>query len=276
MKTILVPTDFSEAADNAIAYAVEMARVMKARIILFHAFHVPVVAAEAPVMIPLDELEKDCLAGLEQIARRIHLRYGVSLPVECICRCGFAVDEIIDYTSNYKTDLVVMGMQGAGFLAEKLLGSVTTTLIRRAKCPVMAIDKSVKFRSLKKVVLACDYEQAINKLTLYPLRELADFFEAHVYVLNVVAEEEPGILCRGIVPDIRKLKHSLAGIDHSFHYLQNSDVVRGINTFVEERQMDMVVMIPHKHSLLKQIFDEPDTKKMAFHSSVPLLSLPLK
>lgn len=273
MKTILVPTDFSKAADNAIAYAAEVAKLTKATIVLFHAFHVPVVATEVPVEVPIDELQKDCLEGLRKIEHRLHLQYGKGLAVQCVCRCGFAVDEINDYTSGHNTDLIVMGMQGGGYLTEKLIGSITTALMRKSKCPVLAIDKGVKFRSIKKIVLACDYEQTGDKRILKPLKELADLFKAHVYVLNVVAQPEPVQSCSEAASDFMKLEHSLGDTDHTFHCLQNDDVVKGINTFVKEGKMDMVVMIPRKHSLLETIFNERNTKKMAFHSTVPLLAL---
>lgn len=274
MKTILVPTDFSKAAANAIGYAVEIAKLTKAKIILFHTYRVPVVTAEMPVIIPnLTELEKDCMEELRKIERKLHLSHGKKLDIDRVVKCGFAVDEIDLYATKHKVDLIVMGMQGAGYLTEKFIGSVTTSLIQKANCPVLVIGENVKFKSIKKIVLACDYNETENKEILERLKEFAHLFKSHVYVLHVVPELELVAPVPDVVSDYIKLEHTLADTDHSFHYLPNNEVVDGINKFVTDSKMDMVVMIPRKHSILKNIFIEPNTKKMAFHSKVPLLAL---
>lgn len=276
MKTILVPTDFSKVAENAINYAAEIGKLTKAKIVLFHAFHVPVVATEGMYAMPaLVELERNCMSGLKKIQRKLHLHHGEKLSVECVCQCGFAVDEITSYTSANRTDLIVMGMQGAGYLSEKLIGSITTALIQKSKCPVLAIDKEVKFRSVKKIALACDYNAIENAKIFEPLKEFAKLFKSHIYVLNVIGEHElePVRATESVVSDFMKFEYSLADVNHTFHYLENEEVVDGINKFVMEGKMDMVVMIPHKHTVLKNIFNEPNTKRMAFHSKVPLLTL---
>lgn len=274
MKTILVPTDFSSVADNAINYAAEIGKLTKSKIILFHAFHVPYMAGEMQVVMPsIAELESSCLEGLEKIQQRLNWHYGKNLAVECVCRFGFALDEINTYAEEHNADLIVMGMQGAGYLAEKLIGSLTTSLMQKAKRPVLAIDKDVKYRSIKKIVLACDYTETDNGKVLEPLKEFAELFKSHVYVLNVVGKPAPVPSYKEAVSDFVQLDHALEELDHTFHYLQNDEVVEGINAFVSERKMDMVVMIPHKHTILKNIFSETNTKKMAFHSKVPLLAL---
>jgi hypothetical protein len=70
-----------------------------------------------------------------------------------------------------------------------------------------------------------------------------------------------------------KFNHLLKNIHHSFYDIKNEDVINGINDFVEEQKMDMVVMIPQTHSGFKNLFTEPHTKRMAFHIKTPLLAL---
>ena len=230
MKTILVPTDFSKIARNAIDYAVEIAKLTKAKLVLFHVYHVPVVPAEIPIMLPIDEMEKNTMEGLKKIEKNLYLKHGNKLVVECNCACGFPVDEINLYAKKNKIDLIVMGMEGTGYLTEKLIGNITTSLIKKAKCPVLAIDKHVKFKSVKKIALACDYTETKNKSILDPLKELAQLFKSHVYVLNVVRELKTVPTLSKAVAGI-KLDHSLVGVNHSFHYAKNEDVIDGINDF---------------------------------------------
>ncbi len=70
MKTILVPIDFSEASINALDYAIEIAKLWQAKLILFHAYHIPVAPIEAPVVISWDKIEEDCMAALREMKKK--------------------------------------------------------------------------------------------------------------------------------------------------------------------------------------------------------------
>jgi len=59
--------------------------------------------------------------------------------------------------------------------------------------------------------------------------------------------------------------------DYSVHSIENENIVDGINAFVEQENVDLVVMVPRRHAIWRNLFFEPNTKRMAFHSSVPLL-----
>lgn len=274
MKTILLPTDFSDVSDNAINYAVEFAKLTQSKLILFHVYHVPIITTDTPIVIPsMEELGNDCMDGLKKIKERIHSLHGGSLQVECKCECGLEVDEINEYIKNNPVDLVITGMKGVGGLEEKLIGSVTTSLMRKLKCPVMAIDKSCRFKSIDKIALACDYKEIKTKTALDPLKQIIRLFKSHLFIVNVLKEQKE------LIPTTEQaiagvhLGHLLKGVDHSFHYEENSNVVEGINRFVDKHNIDMVVMVPRSHSILENIFHEPNTKRMAFHTHVPLLSI---
>ncbi len=272
MKTILVPTDFSDNAHNAIDYAVEIAKASNAKIILFHAFHVPTVPADVPFIMPLDELEKDSLEGLEKIKKNILLNQANELDIVCETKLGFAVDEINGMIEEKSIDLVILGMRGAGYLSEKLIGSITTTLMRKAKCPVLAINENVKFKSIKNIVLACDYQKIENENVLNPLKEFVKLFNSHIYILNVTRELETAY-STGKTEEDTQLENYLEGFDHSFKVVENEDIIDGINEFVNSNEVDMIAMITHKHTLLETIFQERNTKRMAFHTQVPILAL---
>jgi nucleotide-binding universal stress UspA family protein len=276
MKTILIPTDFSEMAENAARYAVQLSRLSNARLILFHAYHVPVVTTEVPVVMPVrEEIEEDTLNALKQLELKLKEK-NPDVNIECACSYGLAVDEIVAYVEEKNIDLVVLGMQGAGYLSERLIGSVTTSLMRKVKCPLLVVDGENKYREIKKVVLAADYKEIQNKNTFEPLKTMVNMFGATVHVLNVVREPV------GVLPTTEeaasgvRLEHYLEDVEHSFHYIENSDVVDGINEYVDSVQADMVVMIPRSHNAFRKIFHEPETKRMAFHTHVPLLILPDK
>jgi nucleotide-binding universal stress UspA family protein len=275
MKTIILPTDFSTLSDNSINYGVELAKLMKAKVVLFHVYHVPVVTTETPIVMPsLEELGEDCLKALRKIENHIYLAHGTDIQVECVCRCGLEVDELEEYTQNNQVDLVVTPMEEAGEFSEKIIGSIPTSLMRKLKCAVLAIGKDARFRPIQKIALACDYKELKTKTDLAPLKEIIKQFQSHLFIVNVLREEKE------LVPTTEQavagvhLDHLLEDVNHSFHYEENSDIVDGINHFVDVHNVDMLVMIPRAHTVLENIFHEPTTKRMAFHTHVPLLSIP--
>ncbi len=274
MKTILVPTDFSKIALNAIDYAAEIAVIAKAKLILFHVYDeiVPLISIEATSIYSIADLRQRVIKELKKIETRLHKKYGLELSIETKFSTGFTVNEINNIAQNFHVDLIVMGMEGAGYLREKLIGSTTTSLIQKSECPVLAIDKHVKFKNIKKIALASDYEEMNNKKVLGPLKEIAQLFNAHIYLLNVVPELETSPYLSKQVEGY-KIDHILEGFEHTFHKSENEDLIEGINNFIDEEKIDMLVMIPKTHTMIENLFNEANTKRMAFHSRVPLLTI---
>lgn len=274
MRSILVPTDFSKVARNAIDYAVEIAKISKAKIILFNVYHVPITTADASVAIPSwGDIEKLSIDTLKKIERSLHRMYGKELQIECITQMGYAVEEIIkQYTLKKDIDLVVMGMNGAGYLSERLIGSNATELISKSECPILVINQNTEFKKIKKIVLAYDNKKVTNTSIFDSLKVFAKIFKAEIYILNVFDNSNKKPATKKLIAG-DGIEHNLSGVKHSFHFVENKDLIEGINEFVNDVKADMVVFIPRKHRFLDAIFHEGNTKRMAFHTSIPLLTL---
>jgi nucleotide-binding universal stress UspA family protein len=273
MKTILIPVDFSKSADNALDYAIEIAKCTSAKLFLFHAYLPPAAIGGVPVILSVKEIEKQIVRNLKKAERYIHSKTDQNLVVEYAYRCGSPVEEIKLCAERNKADLIIMGLHGAGFLKENLIGSVSTALINNSFCPVLIVNQNVKFRNLKNIALAFDYTEIKNKSILSLLNEFTNLFKSHIFIFNVVKSQLQAVSSISKAVDGMKLAHALQDAEHSFHYSENEDIVEGINQFVIDKKIDMVVMIPHKHSPLHALFNESQTKKMAFHTRIPILTL---
>lgn len=272
MKNILVPTDFSKSAANALDYAIEIAQLTDSNLILFHAYQLPLEANEISVTPPVEEIEKQIIKNLKKIERYI-TKNSKGINVHLEYKFGFPVEEIKLCAEKNKVDLIIMGLHGAGFLKEKLIGSVATVLIKNSRCPVMIINQNVKFRTLKKITFAFDYTEIKDRSILNPVIDFTNLFKSHIYIFNVVKSQLQAVSSISKAVDGMKLAHALQNAEHSFHYSENEDIVEGINRFVLENKIDLVVMVPHKHSPLHNLFNPSQTKKMAFHTRIPLLTL---
>ncbi len=269
MKTILVPIDFSEACDNALNYAVEFAKQAKLKIRLLTVYDYPLMSDYPLVWIPTTaELVEEHLRRLETIREKIHKRHGDKLNVECYCEMGTVIETINSFALKHSIDLIIMGMQGGGFVSEKIIGSTTTSLMRKSPCPVLGIPMRVKFNVIEQVLLATDHEDADYTDILKPLRELILRFNAHLYVLHVI---EPGV--KDKIVNVAQVTRALKGIPFTEDSFAHADVVIAIDQFTHEKEIDLAVIVPRKHAFFYSLFHEAHTKKLAFHTSVPILAL---
>ncbi len=269
MKTILVPTDFSKAARNAAEYAVNIAKDINAKVILFHIYHVPISVSEVPVMIITPaELHLDAETLLKKEA--VYLRKKTGVEVKCIAKMGLAVDEILEEAKN--ATLIIMGMKGANRLSEVLMGSITTATLRKAKTPVLVIPEKATYKKPEKIVFACDYDPKTDVHTLDALKGLMKTFGSKIFVVNVKKKKE-SIPVEEAVARI-KVESKLNDVEHVYYFPEKEDLVEAINEFVEDKQADMVAIIPHRYNLMERLFHKSISKEMAFHTHVPLLALP--
>jgi nucleotide-binding universal stress UspA family protein len=269
MKTILVPTDFSNAAMNAAEYAMSFAKEINANVLLMHAYNVPMaLAGDVPILaITPEELQKDNEKLLKKEAARLKKKTNVEIKYKA--KMGLAVDEIRE--EEKKVDFIVMGMTGAGKLSEFLLGSITTATLKKVKTPVIVIPEKVNYKSPEKIALATDYA-LINIDTLDILKELAKTFGSKIYVVNVKEQKEE-VSVKGVNAET-KWEAQLSGTEHFYFFPEHDDLVEGVNEFVKTEKADMVAVIPHRYNLIEGLFHKSFSKKMAFHTQVPLLILP--
>jgi nucleotide-binding universal stress UspA family protein len=139
IRNILVPHDFSETAEHALAVALELAERLSAKVILMHAYEVPTYGfPEGPAMTPEMSRQIESAAGsaLASVAKRCR-RPGVD--VEVVLRQGSAWTEIGAVAKETNADLIVIGTHGRRGVARVLIGSVAERVVRTAPCPVLTV-----------------------------------------------------------------------------------------------------------------------------------------
>lgn len=154
VKNIVVPTDFSEAALQALNYALSLAKTFQAKIYLVHVYEPIVYYSDAPMGMPdLIELEQNIRVVAERsiqqlVEKQIKTReseFGV-ISVETILVQGKPFVEIIKTAKEKNADLIVLSTHGRSALEHILLGSVTEKVVRKAHCPVLTVRSTATFK----------------------------------------------------------------------------------------------------------------------------------
>jgi nucleotide-binding universal stress UspA family protein len=139
-RTIVVPTDFSEHAEKATRYALELAKRLDARLELVHAWSVPIVSYP-DLMVPLpatfiDDVGRDAQQRMDKALARTQ---APGIAVSGTVVCGDARQALIELADQRKADLIVMGTHGRRGVKRALMGSVAEAVVRHAHCPVLVV-----------------------------------------------------------------------------------------------------------------------------------------
>ncbi len=272
MKTIIVPTDFSETAKNAAFYAVSFARQMNStKIILYNAYQAPPVVDVNMAMvetIDIGSLQRSSEEGLQIFMQQLRpLCEGIELVT--VSDYGMVASNIQEVCDKYHADAVVMGVTGMGKLAETLIGSYAIDVSRHAQIPVIIVPPGAKFTPVKEVMFACDFSKVMETTPVEPIKKILDATAAKLIVVNIDHNN------KDFTPDTPyeslMLNTMLQAYNPEYHFLSDKDFVGAINRVALEKQVDLIITIPKKMGWFDHLFKRSHTSLLAFHSHVPLM-----
>lgn len=277
MKKILVPTDFSIPADAAIKYAVKLAELFDASLILYHSF-IPFESGFYSFAQSIKEnkdTENSFTDRLVKMKTQI-LKFNSKLLVSVHVDRGPESIQITNFCKKNKIDLIVMGTKGASGLKEAIVGSFTADVMTKAPCLVMAIPEKYKFKMPKKITFASSYNRKDNK-TIQTLVELNRFLGAKINILHIDDVDNTAESAREFNKYKLKTEKLFAEIPLSFEHIEGEKVAREILRATLEDKTDILVISPIKREgIWSHLFHKSVTKTIAYHIHIPLLMIPYK
>lgn len=270
MKKFLVPVDFSDASINAAKYAVALTNdIADAEIVLYHVFS----HLTFTTLTKKDEGSRQQVseAALEDVKSKIGAgKHNISVVAEE----GSFIENIVDYTMGNDIDLVVMGITGSSRISQVFMGTNTLNVIRNVNTPVMIIPPDAYYRGLKSVVFISDFKDVARTTPFDSLKKILNLFKPDLEVLNVDAEHYVEL-----TPEYKlernEMEEKLSEFNPKFAFLRSYDFLDGISSFAETKNIDAIITVPRKHSFLSQLFKTSHTKKLAYHSKVPIIAIPV-
>jgi len=273
MKKILVPTDFSSAAKNAALYAFKLAEQLKAEeVILYHAYEAPVnIDPMVPtiVMPDINTLKDSSEKALAHFKSVVCPFCASNIKVSTLARydhLGNGLDEICKETG---AGLIVMGITGGNLIEEKIIGSNALSVAKNGTVPVIIVPPKAIFTKIEEVMMVCDFNKVVETTPVQPIKQILDATSAKLFVLHVDKENSnwsPDTPFESLMLDIL-----LDGYRPQYHFENNNNFVEAVNIVAQERMIDLIITIPKKHGLFEGLFHASATKKLAYHSHVPIM-----
>jgi len=143
MKTILIATDFSPASRNASLYGIELAKGLKANIILFNAFDSSV--STSPILNKTKSQYEALMESDKRLLEEAEFLDPEHTIMDVICDEGVAYDSIVDVANEKKVDCIVVGRKGNGSAIKDLFGSTATALTKNSNITVIVVPEKAKF-----------------------------------------------------------------------------------------------------------------------------------
>lgn len=279
MKNILLPTDFSDNAWNAIFTALKMYENEDCKFFLLNAFEPKFTnllgnKSKERLGVIYDSLSKNSELQLDKSLEYLKKNHSRSnYTVEKISISNGIENAINQLVAEKDLDLIVMGTKGATGAKEIFMGSNTVKVIKKVRrCPIMVVPNEYDFKTLKSVVFPTDFTHSYDKNELKPLIDLVILWEAEIKVLQVAQEY--------ILDDRQKqnkelLSKRFAKVTHSFNTVEMwNNVAEATNKFAIQNNVALIGLIHYRHTFMEKLTREPVIRKIAFHSKIPVMVLP--
>ncbi len=276
MTRILLPTDFSDNSFEAIRYALLVFKNVECTFYLLHTYTPVVYHTEyligSPGQIGLgDVLKENSEDQLEKLKSRLEGQYkNPKHKIMVHSAFNTLLSEISDMVEAENIDLIVMGTKGATGAKEILFGTHTVHVIKRAKCPVIAVPPKFEYEAPKEILFPTDYEVEYENENIDTLLAIAKEHKSRINVMHVragydlTAEQEKH----------KKKLDNLLGNSCVFHEVPDNGIIAAVNEFQTKTKINLLVMVQNKHTFLERLFIEPVIKKIGFHVTVPFMVLP--
>jgi nucleotide-binding universal stress UspA family protein len=268
MKTILLMTDFSENAKNAIKYAINMFGE-EVEYLLLNTY---IVRENTGSFMSVADQIKD-ISEKEMAKEEAFIKKEFSslskLNVKPLLIRGEAIGGVNLLKKEKQIDLIVMGTKGASGITKFLVGSVTASVVQGTGLPVLIIPEKEQYQAYKKIVFATDFTHKVKQEILTPLQQIAQKFNAEIAMLNVLDENN---IKNEKVLDTSNL---FGGVKSYLDTIKASerDVIEDIELYCKNNKAEMLTVVAHHNTFFQGLFHKSVSQELIYHAQLPILAL---
>lgn len=262
---VLLPTDFSENAEHAIQYAIDIVTKTNGELYVLHAYDLPYSERSMTTSL-LEEMKINAEQNMDDFEKT---KLGpANIHYKCKVVLGNPIRLIKETATNQNSDLIVMGTKGASGLEEFLIGSNAASVIHNVELPVLIIPSQAQWKDIKKIVLATDLDLKGKELPLERLKKIATILGAKIEILHF--QEHKG----NVMGNRDLIEKVLGDTPHSYSISKTKeDLHKSILHYCEEHNGDVVAAITKHYGFFEGLFHKSLVSKLAYHTVIPLLAL---
>jgi nucleotide-binding universal stress UspA family protein len=276
MRKIIVPTDFSDNAYNALKYACEIFKYERSEIIILHAYADEVYQRGELTDRSLFDKKKEEIGqrsseSLKGLLKRIR-EYSPNpkhtiIPIAAF---GSLIDEVNDLVNKGDTDVVVMGTRGAANDRSNTFGSNTLMVMKYVQCPVLAIPEDYRYHPPRELLFPSNYLIPYKRRELKLLCELTGSFRSTIHMLYIDPMKSLSLRQE----DNREfLRRELSKANLVFETTEEKDKTVAITKYILHRNIDLLVMVNTRHSPLEEMLMPSTVSTLGLHIKIPFLVL---
>lgn len=273
MKQLLVATDFSKSATNAMAYAMELARVLNRDVCAIHAIG-PTEGINNSTYnaIFIEDYYNNKRQALKEWAETFTSQeIYAGVKVTTLCDVGFLKNVITRYVDEHDVELLIIGITGATGITG-IVGSNASMLVTKLKTPTLIVPLESQFANVPMITLATDYETKLSANDVNALNEIVKAFGSEkMQVLYVAEKTDTG--AHHIQTGEAKLRELISHTELEFNYINNSSAINGIMEFIESHETDMLCLVKHHHNIVYRLFTRSTVNQVMNKSVKAILVL---
>lgn len=270
-KKILLPTDFSDNAWNAIKYAVELYKEEECEFYVLHAHSMDSSTSEVMLGKAYEEAEENAQKEFSKILEKLSVARNSRHNFFMIFEFRPLLEAVRDVINKNNIDIIVMGTKGATGNKKLIYGSNAILIMEKVQnCPVLTIPEEARYKKISEIIFPTDYKTNFKGKEVQRLVKIARINDAairivHVSVNDTLDEEQES--------NKKLLEEYFNGLTHTSHIIKSKDVQASISEFIESRNGDMITFVNRKHSFLTNMFAKPLVQKLGLYSKIPILVL---
>lgn len=273
MNTLLVCTDFSNAAFHAAEYACMLARRYNFRkITLFHAYQTMVPTTDLPaVAYNSSELYSSIQEKLKDLGEKVGEMAGEDVTVSTRAEELVLGENLNAICLDEDACLVIMGIGEKSGLEKMIVGSNAVRVSDSCKYPVLIVPVDAAIQPIDRVLLACDLDKIAETTPLDKLDGVLELFSAQLVVVNV--DDGNRRFTPKTTEEIYQLHHIFDRHKPQYAFTEGKDIAKGVLDYAKENDISLIITIPRYYNFLRHLFHRSTTERLVYNSKLPLLTL---
>lgn len=270
MIKILIPTDFSDQAQNALKVAAQIAQKTNSEIHLLHMLEIPSQMSDAITnAMPIPEIMLFIQKAKEKIETLKEEPYLNNLIVKDTIKFEKASQGILSYSKEHDINLIIMGTHGTSGMKEFMIGSNTEKVVRLSNADVMVVKEEIISFHPSHIVFASDFSEEIKK----PFQKIVDFANLFGSKLHLVIICSPNSFKTTAVAQqiMQDFISNFEIKNFSTHIYNDITVEKGIINFSNQIDADLISLCTHGRTGLSHFFTGSISEDLANHASKPLI-----